>query len=131
MFELMETNQDGFFNFEQFIYGVSAYQRGINQTKIRETFHMIDVKGDGQIELNQLRMILQQQYQAGESGASIGEDVQVWFHIMEELEKDGDRLISYIDFYDTILVVIQRGFADDFTMNVKRDAGLRQSILYQ
>ena len=50
---------------------------------------------------------------------------------MEELEKDGDRLISYIDFYDTILVVIQRGFADDFTMNVKRDAGLRQSILYQ
>ena len=25
MFELMETNQDGFFNFEQFIYGVSAY----------------------------------------------------------------------------------------------------------
>ena len=59
MFELMETNQDGFFNFEQFIYGVSAYQRGINQTKIRETFHMIDVKGDGQIELNQLRMILQ------------------------------------------------------------------------
>ena len=50
---------------------------------------------------------------------------------MEELEKDGDRLISYIDFYDTILVVIQRGFADDLTMNVKRDAGLRQSILYQ
>lgn len=55
----------------------------------------------------------------------------MWFHIMEELEKDGDRLISYIDFYDTILVVIQRGFADDLTMNVKRDAGLRQSILYQ
>ena len=51
-------------------------------------------------------MILQQYYQAGESGASIGEDVQVWFHIMEELEKDGDRLISYIEFYDTILVVI-------------------------
>ena len=25
MFELMETNQDGFFNFEQFIYGVSTY----------------------------------------------------------------------------------------------------------
>lgn len=75
-------------------------------------------------------MILQQYYQAGESGASIGEDVQVWFHIMEELEKDGDRPISYIEFYDTILVVLQRGFACEFIANVKRDKGLRQSILY-
>ena len=75
-------------------------------------------------------MILQQYYQAGESGASIGEDVEVWFHIMEELEKDGDRLISYIEFYDTILVVIQRGYADEIILKVKRDKGLRQSILY-
>lgn len=91
MFELMETNQDELFTFEQFVFGIAAYQRGINQTKIRETFHLIDVRGDGQIELNQLKTILQQEYQAGESGSSIGEDVQVWFHIIEEIEKDGER----------------------------------------
>ena len=60
MFELVETNMDGFFNFEQFVYGVSAYQRGIDENNIRETFHMIDVKGDGQIDQNSLKMILQQ-----------------------------------------------------------------------
>ena len=49
---------------------------------------------------------------------------------MEELEKDGDRQIYYIEFYDTILAVIQRGFADDLVTAVKRDKGLRQSILY-
>ena len=80
--------------------------------------------------MNQLRVILQEEYQAGESGASIGEDVQVWFHIMEELEKDGERQITYIDFHDTILVVIQRGLADEFVMTSKRDPGLRASILY-
>ena len=49
---------------------------------------------------------------------------------MEELEKDGERPISYNEFYDSILVVIQRGLADDMmTTTHKRDAGLRQSIL--
>ena len=31
MFSIIETNQeDGYFNFEQFVFGVAAYQRGIN-----------------------------------------------------------------------------------------------------
>ena len=85
---------------------MSAYQRGINQAKIRETFHLIDTKGIGQLDLNELRLVLQDEFHAGESGASISEDAQVWLHIMEELEKDGDRPISYSEFYDAILVVI-------------------------
>lgn len=62
MFELMETNQDDHFNFQSYVYGVSAYQRGINQTKCRETFHLLDVKGDGQLDLNQMRMVLQDEF---------------------------------------------------------------------
>lgn len=39
--------------------------------------------------------------------------MQVWVHIMEELEKDGERPISYNEFYDAILIVIQRGLAEE------------------
>ena len=74
--------------------------------KIRETFHMIDVNGNGELDLAELRPILEEEYQAGESGASISEDAQVWVHIMEELERDGIRPVSYNEFYDAILVVI-------------------------
>lgn len=42
----------------------------------------------------------------GESGASIGHDVQVWLHIVEELEKDGDRPITFDEFNDAIIIVI-------------------------
>lgn len=49
---------------------------------------------------------------------------------MEELEKDGERQISYIDFYEIILVILQRRLADELQTPTKRDKGLRQSILY-
>ena len=35
---------------------------------------------------------------------------------MEELEKDGERPITFDEFYDAILVVIQRGLAEEFIM---------------
>ena len=106
MFQLMETTDDSFFNYTSYIYGISSYQRLINEKKIRETFHMIDVNGNGELDLAELRPILEEEYQAGESGASISQDAQVWVHIMEELERDGIRPVSYNEFYDAILVVI-------------------------
>ena len=74
MFELMETNQEDYFNFQSFVQGVSAYQRGINQTKIRETFHQIDVTGEGFLQMDSMRQILQNEIHNGESGASIDEE---------------------------------------------------------
>ena len=44
-------------------------------------------------------MILQDELGSkGDSGASMGADVQVWLHIIEELEKDGERPITYDEF---------------------------------
>ena len=43
MFQLMETSADESFNFQAFVLGVSAYQRSINQNKIREVFQLIDL----------------------------------------------------------------------------------------
>ena len=90
---------------------------------------MLDSNGTGQIDLNQLRQLLQEEYQTGESGASISDDVQVWLQIIEELEKDGERPITYTEYYDAILDVIYRGFADGFMVNQRRDSTLRQSII--
>ena len=50
---------------------------------------------------------------------------------MEELEKDGDRPINYSDFYDAILIVIQRNLAEQIQIVTKREKGLRQSIILQ
>jgi len=57
--------------------------------------------------MNHVRLILQEELgNNGESGASIGAGVQVWLHIVEELEKDGDRPITFEEFFDAILLVI-------------------------
>lgn len=53
-----------------------------------------------------MRMLLADEFHTGESGGSISEEAQVWLHIMEELEKDGERPITYNEFWDAILVVI-------------------------
>ena len=92
---------------------------------------MIDFNGEGYLDLNNMRQVLQDQLYAGESGNSIGEEGQVWLHIMEELEKDGDRPINYSDFYDAILIVIQRNLAEQIQIVTKREKGLRQSIILQ
>lgn len=107
MFELMETNADESFNFHAFIQGIAAYQRSINLSKIREIFQLIDLQGKNKFELQHVRLILQEEFSiTGESGASICTDVQVWLQIMEELEKDGERPITFDEFCDAILVVI-------------------------
>jgi len=54
-----------------------------------------------------VRIVLQEEFgNTGESGSCIGAEVQVWLHIIEELEKDGERPITFDDFYDAVLVVI-------------------------
>jgi len=61
MFQLMETTEDGFFNYQSYIYGVSAYQRLLNEKKIRETFQLIDINGDGWLDLDELRPFLDEE----------------------------------------------------------------------
>ena len=52
-------------------------------------------------------MILQEEFgNKGDSGASMGHEAQVWLHIIEELEKDGERPITFDEFFDAILMVI-------------------------
>ena len=58
------------------------------------------------LDLAQMREVLEPELQTGESGASISEEAQVWLQILEELEKDGQRPISYTEFYDAVLVVL-------------------------
>ncbi len=49
----------------------------------------------------------------------------MWLHITEELEKDGERPISYSDFYEAVLTVLQRNFVEEIAPITKRDKGLR------
>lgn len=95
---------------------------------------MIDVNGDGLLNMAELKTILDEEYNtAGESGASIDGDGQVWVHIMDELEKDGVRQVTYTEFHDSILMVLQRVISDDSNMVIQipthRDANLRNSII--
>ena len=91
----------------------------------------MDLRGEGKFEMHHIRLILQEEFSSkGDSGASIPEDVQVWLHIVEELERDGERPIPFDEFNDAVLVVIQRGLVDEVAMNVQhRDRGLRTSII--
>lgn len=134
MFHRIETNDDGFFNYSSYIFGVSSFQRLVNEKKIRESFHLIDVNGDGLLNMAELRNILDEEYNtAGESGASVDGDGQIWVHIMDELEKDGVRQVTYTEFHDAILMVIQRVISDDNNIMIQipnqRDANLRNSII--
>ena len=62
MFQLMDANYDDNINFQSYVNGVAAYQLGSNQTKIRETFHLIDVRGEGEFTLSQLQQVLQEEF---------------------------------------------------------------------
>jgi len=93
-------------------------------------FQLLDLKGVGRFEMHHVRHILHEELGSnGESGHSISEDVQVWVQIVEELEKDGERPITYEEFYDAISVVMQRGLVDENFMTRQRDRGLRTSII--
>ena len=98
----------------------------MKESSIKETFRLLDVRAEGAFTLNDLQHVLQEEFSnCGDSGASIGQDAQVWLHITEELEKDGERPISYSDFYDAVLTVLQRNFVEEIAPTTKRDKGLR------
>lgn len=101
MMRAADTNRDGRVDYIEFV--TAAYDRVklLSLDNIGKAFKLLDQDGDGQVTGTELNAVF------GGAQAS-GEEEEVWNTIMQSVDADGDGQISFEEFRDTMLQVLDQ-----------------------
>lgn len=91
MMEKLDFNNNGTIDYSEFLIANIDPNKLIQEDKLKEVFEMFDVDHSGTISAEKLKKIL--------GGKGVSEvDESEWERIVEEVDVDGDGVISYDEF---------------------------------
>ena len=109
----MDTNHDGLIDYQEFILACSSYENIVNERNVKDLFDQIDLNGDGVIVMNELQAMFQEEQMTAHGMGTGGSDKAIWIQIMEEMDQNGDKQISYPEFRDSLFAVLTRNIDDN------------------
>jgi calcium-dependent protein kinase len=87
----MDKDGDGQISYDEFIAAAINKVALLNENNIKSAFEMIDLDGNGQLTIEELKTAFEVDSTDGASG-------DLWTDIIKEVDKDGDGQISYKEF---------------------------------
>jgi len=99
IFTLFDENDDKVINFREFLCGLSVFcKKGTLEEKLRFSFNVYDVDGDGNISRNELHMMLKASLFENHMDLSEDQMVALVDATFAEADLNGDGLISYDEY---------------------------------
>ena len=98
MLRAADNNGDGQVDYTEFIAAAMQKDLMLKRENLKSAFRLFDVNGDGTVTKDELKAVF--------GGASRGEDV--WDQIMNEVDKNNDGEISYEEFEDAMMQIINQ-----------------------
>jgi calcium-dependent protein kinase len=96
--ELVDTDNNGFIEYEEFIRASMNKEKLLSENNLQSAFDMFDKDKNGMITIKELRNVL------GRDG-NISENV--WKQIILEIDSNGDGEVSYKEFKDMMLKILE------------------------
>ncbi|XP_052132791.1 Kv channel-interacting protein 4-like [Frankliniella occidentalis] len=108
VFRTLDQDHSGLLNFENFVHGLSVLSRGSIDEKLRWTFSLYDVNGDGRITREELADVVGSVYEimgktahpAADQHAIVQDKVD---RIFQKLDLNGDGVVTLDEFLDACL----------------------------
>ena len=95
--EQLDINGDGKIDYQEFITAAVNRSRLLNAQNLEIAFKMFDQDGNGVISKDELKSV----FHGGNE-----EDEQLWEYIIEEVDKDNDKMINHEEFLAAMEEVI-------------------------
>lgn len=97
----IDLDGDGKIDYHEFVQAAIDHRSLLNKDNIKAMFNLMDVNGDGIIDLQELKQTFKQQ------GDKYN---QVFQEIISEVDKDQDNVISYEEFCDGMCKMLIKSF---------------------
>lgn len=104
----LDQNGDGVVSYDEFIAAAINKVALLNEKNIQSVFRLIDSDNSGTISVEELKAVFEPEGHE--------KDAELWIEIMEEVDKDGDNVISYREFLDAMTAVLKHRMASDDTL---------------
>ena len=105
----LDTNHDGKIDYAEFITAAVNRARLLSAENLRIAFNIFDKDNNGFISKTELMSVFaSKQCQTALEDEDESEDEQLWNHIMTEVDQNQDNMISFNEFSDTMIEVINQ-----------------------
>ncbi|KAL1461394.1 hypothetical protein WDU94_013296, partial [Cyamophila willieti] len=107
VFKTMDHTQTGLLSFEDFVQGLSVLSRGSVEEKLRWTFTLYDINGDGRITRDEMTNIVTAIYELmGKFAETVLEDGSVTNRVesvFKKMDKNQDGVVTLDEFLECCL----------------------------
>ncbi|XP_067635821.1 uncharacterized protein [Eurosta solidaginis] len=105
VFNTLDTDNSGIISFEDFVQGLSILSRGSVDEKLRWTFSLYDINGDGHITREEMTEIVTAIYElVGRRHDDCPEEVKVKYKVeqlFQKMDKNQDGVVTLDEFLET------------------------------
>ena len=116
---ILDTDQDGKIDYNDFLQATICAQSNLNQTTIREMFNMFDIDKDGTINREELQQIFSKEKvgifkslsQGPSDNGQEDEGAKIITEIMQEVDKNNDDIITYEEFNEALTKRLKDGIS--------------------
>ena len=88
--EAADTDHNTYIDYQEFIAAASDKARLLNSKNLQAAFKIMDRDGSGRISVEEIREVF--------DTMGTKKDIRLWESIMSEVDRDGDRMISFQEF---------------------------------
>ena len=88
IFKALDTNQEGRIRFQQFLVGAFDKPRILNDENLQIAFKLLDIDGDGRLEVNEFRSCFEKQKFDFFETEGIPVDEDFWVKLIKDMDKD-------------------------------------------
>jgi|LauGreDrversion4_2_1035121.scaffolds.fasta_scaffold2045799_1 Ca2+-binding EF-hand superfamily protein len=88
--EAADTDHNTYIDYQEFIAAASDKARLLNSKNLQAAFKIMDRDGSGRISVEEIREVF--------DTMGTKKDIRLWEAIMSEVDRDGDRMISFQEF---------------------------------
>ena len=85
-----DTDHNTYIDYQEFIAAASDKARLLNSKNLQAAFKIMDRDGSGRISVEEIREVF--------DTMGTKKDIRLWESIMSEVDRDGDRMISFQEF---------------------------------
>ena len=93
--EAADTDHNTYIDYQEFIAAASDKARLLNSKNLQAAFKIMDRDGSGRISVEEIREVF--------DTMGTKKDIRLWEAIMSEVDRDGDRMISFQEFEQAML----------------------------
>ncbi|KAM3144380.1 hypothetical protein pb186bvf_003544 [Paramecium bursaria] len=97
--ELVDMDGSGTIDYSEFIIATMDRKKAVQKEKLKEAFQVFDKDGNGFISEAEIKEVL--------GPSLVGYDEGMWHQMIMEIDQNGDGQISYEEFCEMMMKVIQ------------------------